>query len=231
MIEKDRHSISPPQAGVDQRRRRFAKAGIGASVVLGSLLSRPVLGQAPHNCTISGQISGNVSTHDQGVCSTLGSGPAFYAAQQNPSTWPNAAADFLNNNGNPRLFRNTPFSSTTRFADAYQQRRVGGSPMGQTQDATVREVLDGYVRNGDGTRNTNWVVEAKPNFVSGLTLGQEAIAAYMNAAKSPSSFPLTKAEVVRMFNGVVSSGSSYEVMPGVFWNASDVTRYFASLHP
>lgn len=230
MIDEGKHAIGPPKAGVDQTRRRLAKAGVGASVVLGTLLSRPVLGQAPHNCTISGQISGNVSSHAQGVCSSLGSGPSFYSAQT-PSAWPNWVQDFSNDDGNPRLFRRTPFSASPRFADAYRQRGVSGAPLGNTNDASVREVLDGYVRRPNGTQNTNWVVEAKDGFRSDLALGQEAIAAYMNAVASPSSFPLTGAEVVRMFNGVVVIGSSYEVMPGVFWDADDVISYFRSLHP
>ncbi len=60
---------TPPQ--INEQRRRLAKVGLATPVVIGTLLSRPVLGAA-HNCTISGQLSGNVSTHTQGDCSELG---------------------------------------------------------------------------------------------------------------------------------------------------------------
>jgi hypothetical protein len=70
------------QPQVNEQRRRLAKGGLAAPIVVGTLLSRPVLGAAPHNCTISGQLSGNVSTHEQGICSTLGVSPATWVDKE-----------------------------------------------------------------------------------------------------------------------------------------------------
>lgn len=71
---------------VDEKRRRLAKGGLAAPIVLGTLLSRPVLGAAPYNCTISGQLSGNVSSHGTPInCKTLGLSPGFW---KNRSSWP-----------------------------------------------------------------------------------------------------------------------------------------------
>lgn len=220
---------------VNEQRRRFTQGGLAAPVVLGTLLSRPVLGAAPHNCTISGQLSGNVSTHVQGDCAELGQSPSDYAGLA-PSSWPNATADFLNDEGNPRQFRNTPFSFPrgSRFADAYEKEKIDGDatpPIGTINPADVRDVLAGFVTKADGTQNTNWVLRAKLGFNSDIALGQEAVAAYMNAwdvANSPN-YPLTTpATAVAMFNAVVDGGR-YDPT-GVNWDASQVLAYFKSLH-
>jgi hypothetical protein len=76
--------ITHPQ--VDEKRRRLAKGGLAAPIVLGTLLSRPVLGAAPYNCTISGQMSGNVSSHGEPVsCRSLGVSPGYW---MNHEAWP-----------------------------------------------------------------------------------------------------------------------------------------------
>ena len=62
----------------DLLRRRLARGGLAGTVVLGSLLSKPVLGapgfNVPQHCTISGQMSGNMSPRvgDNILCSSLG---------------------------------------------------------------------------------------------------------------------------------------------------------------
>jgi len=64
--------ISKPSADQpDASRRRFAKAGLAAPVVLATLASKPVLGAVPWTCTISGQLSGNVSGHTAETCTSL----------------------------------------------------------------------------------------------------------------------------------------------------------------
>lgn len=82
-IEPNDQDTRPP---IDEQRRRLSKVGLAAPVVLGTLLSRPVLGAAPYNCTISGQLSGNVSSHgpDQ-PCDTPGLSPGYY---KNHESWP-----------------------------------------------------------------------------------------------------------------------------------------------
>lgn len=71
---------------VDEKRRSLAKGGLAAPIVLGTLLSRPVLGAAPYNCTISGQMSGNVSSHGNPVsCRSLGLSPGYWKTHE---AWP-----------------------------------------------------------------------------------------------------------------------------------------------
>jgi len=62
-------SVQPP---VDQARRKLTKAGLAVPAVLGTLASKPVLAAVPWKCTISGQVSGNVSGHESESCSSLG---------------------------------------------------------------------------------------------------------------------------------------------------------------
>lgn len=82
-IEPKAEIAHPP---VDEKRRRLAKGGLAAPIVLGTLLSRPVLGAAPYNCTISGQMSGNVSSHGKPVsCTSLGVSPGYW---KNHEAWP-----------------------------------------------------------------------------------------------------------------------------------------------
>lgn len=81
---KDQDSL--PQ--IDEQRRRLSKGGLAAPIVLGTLLSRPVLGAAPYNCTISGQLSGNTSSHGKPVpCNTLGKSPGYWGNQAEVKPW------------------------------------------------------------------------------------------------------------------------------------------------
>ena len=72
------------RAGVMMSRRRFTRAGLSGSVVLGSLVSKPVLGAGPQ-CTVSGQASGNLSRADPGNDCAVGFSPEFWLAQEE---WP-----------------------------------------------------------------------------------------------------------------------------------------------
>lgn len=79
-------NVQDTRSQVDEQRRRLAKGGLVAPIVLGTLLSRPVLGAAPYNCTISGQISGNVSSHGEDQPCTTGLSPGYYKLSKHE--WP-----------------------------------------------------------------------------------------------------------------------------------------------
>lgn len=53
-------------------RRHFTKTGLGVGAVIATLASQPVLGAVPYNCTISGNTSGNVSSHGQPMSCAIG---------------------------------------------------------------------------------------------------------------------------------------------------------------
>jgi len=191
---------------VDQQRRRLAKGGLAAPIVVGTLLSRPVLGAAPHNCTISGQLSGNVSTHVQGVCNTLGKSPEYWR-DLNP--WPGTFTG---------LVQKTSWFTSVGFTDTYWKRnnnqRLVAPNTNNSVVATFQEVLANTVAVNNPPTNIN--------------LGRAAIASYLNAIQFAPNFPLSTAQVVAMFNATIGGGN-YDPT-GVNWNAAQVLAYFQSLY-
>jgi hypothetical protein len=92
-------------------------------------------------------------------------------------------------------------------------------------------VLKGQpVNNNTGNPLPNQVLEARPGFLADLELGAEAVAAFMNATQFAPNFPLTREQVVAMFNAV-ANGGLYTVNSSVQWDASQVKAYWQSLHP
>lgn len=79
----DKKSGHPP---VNEGRRNLTKAGLAVPAVLGTLASRPVLANVPWKCTISGQVSGNVSGHESETCNSLGSSHADLTSSYSSST-------------------------------------------------------------------------------------------------------------------------------------------------
>jgi hypothetical protein len=195
---------------VDERRRRFTKGGLAAPIVMGTLLSRPVLGAAPHNCTISGQMSGNVSTHVQGVCSTLGA---------SPTTWKTKTSSLVNKDA---LFTAVGFTDTYWKRTSNNRIMKPSSPLTNPPNvvgtvATLQQVLV-----NDLVTNTSLLPLNHP-------LGRAAVASYLNAIEYAPNYPLSTAQVVAMFNAVIGGGI-YDPT-GVNWNAAQVKAYFDSLYP
>jgi len=198
---------------INEQRRRLAKGGLAAPIVVGTLLSRPVLGAAPHNCTISGQISGNVSTHEQGTCSLLGRSPGYW--KNHFPTTPTPAPAF-----------------NSVFADAYSWKPQNSNVVllapatsAGTDDLQANPTLLQILQSTVGMR---------PNF-NYPALGRAAVACYLNASiGAPGNppwpdFPLKPADVVEMFNAVYAGGT-YQINPTTSWNVDQVMAYFESLY-
>lgn len=202
---------------VDQLRRRLAKGGLAAPIVMGTLLSRPVLGAVPHNCTVSGQISGNVSTHLQGNCPSLGAGGISYWLKDTQDAtvtfWkqeiPSWVEVISNNQTNTRVFENT-LKNGSKFSAVYTP--FGG---GNTNDVRLFHVLKGNVAGGIQGPN--------------ISLGQEAVVTLLNSlhgTKGGNMFPIASNDVILMFNAVIGGGT---YLP-TGWTAAQVLTYFQSLH-
>jgi hypothetical protein len=206
--------ISKPTAGQpDASRRRFAKAGLAAPVVLATLASKPVLGAVPWKCTISGKVSGNMSGHESEVCSNLGSSPGTWAG--NAGGWPNCGYFFstcpvTSPVTQALLFKQTPASAgLPKFADVFWNNTG-------TVDATVWDVIIGSVTS--------------KNAYATATLGMEAVAALLNAMQFGTAYPVPSGDVVNIFNSAATTGS-YTTEFGEVWSVADVVTYFQSLHP
>ncbi|MBI1283120.1 MAG: hypothetical protein GC183_02135 [Thiobacillus sp.] len=191
---------------IDKQRRRLSKVGLAAPVVLGTLLSRPVLGAAPYNCTISGQMSGNVSSHGEPVsCATLGLSPGYW--KEHPNLW----SPFLSTGLFKSVFANA-YAFKIRNPTTTDIAPAGTN--GWTPDPTLLHVLQS--RGG-----------LRPN-LNYPSLGRAAVASWLNAYHRPN-YPLTQAEVIAMFNAVYNGGNYY-VNASVHWDASQVMTYFESLY-
>ena len=187
---------------VDQRRRMLAKGGLAAPIVLGALMSRPVLGAAPYHCTISGQMSGNVSPRPGADtnCASLGKSPAY---------WRDLAAFGTTGVNKTALF------TSLGFVDTYWKRnnnqRLVAPNANNSQVATLQQVLANLIANNNPPTN--------------VPLGRAAIASYLNAIEFAPNYPLSKEEVVAMFNATIGGGT---YMNG--WNSAQVLAYFESLY-
>jgi hypothetical protein len=200
----------------NELRRRLAKGGLAAPVVLATLASKPVLGteNIPYHCTISGKLSGNTSSHhDTTNCQTLGYSPGYW---KNHSSWPApmmsyspAAGACVGSSPNVnQLFR-------TFFADVFRcNNGVVGDASSGIKPATLLQVLN----TGGGLNDT-----------AILALGRAAVASRLNALLFAGTYPLTPQKVTDMFNAVCNGGS-YQVNATTYWNASQVKTYFESLY-
>jgi hypothetical protein len=201
--------------GVLVSRRRLAKAGLASPVVLGSLMSKPVLGADPlYHCTPSGQQSGNLSRTSTVSCK-IGISPAAWAID---SAWPSPVTKGTdpNNNGNSgcafngQAVRGTAFDGFSGLAATFGLSADGCTVVtsAYSTSATMLQVL----------KTTD------PAF----GLGRETIAAILNALRYGSGFPVTPSRVIAMYNAV-RSGGTY-LVNSVPWSASQVQTYFTSLH-
>lgn len=203
-----RDSGSRPAAkSPDLSRRRLTQGGLALPVVLATLASKPVLGAAPYTCTISGQLSGNTSSHGQGeLCSALGRSPGYW--KNHASAW-------------PRIDPNAPFNSV--FADAYwwipkNANAVELCPPQYVNCSPNPTLLQVLTTTAGMRPNLNYPA-----------LARAAVASLLNSYEFAPNYPLTPNQVVAMFNAVYLGGT-YPVSPSVSWNADQVHTYFESLY-
>lgn len=214
-------------------RRRFTRAGAAAPVVLGSLISKPVLASGdspPYNCTISGQMSGNMSSHPNTVdCKTLGRSPGYWKNHPFPSGFtagdlPAANCSFTG------LVKGTTFNGftmgTSVLGNAFKRSASGGACL--VIDA--REAAYGAISNSSKATmlqvlNTGGGL----NDSSLKALGRATVASLLNSVAFAPTYPLTPAQVIAMFNAVFMGGT-YPVNPTTSWNADQVKAYFESLY-
>lgn len=202
-------NVQPPVGQPNAVRRKIAKGTLAAPVILATLASKPVLAAAPWRCTISGQVSGNMSGHESETCDQLGRSPTYW--QSNP--WPDCDAFFTHCGDagalTARLFKDTPHGmSIGLFADAFNNELNAAK-------ATAVEVLEGKTTPTTAYATTR--------------LGQEAVAALLNALQFGTAYPIPSADVITIFNAIATTGS-YATEFGAVWHEPDVYNYFAMLH-
>ena len=216
---------------INASRRNFAKGGAAVPVVLGSLLSKPALATQPYNCTISGQMSGNTSSHPNSVnCKLLGKSPGYWKTN---ATWPTgvtkgnaptASCSFSGNkgtafngftSGGAVLMDAFRFRSDTTACNCYGLRDTSFGTCSSSNKATMLQVL-----NTPGGLNDTMI----------YALGRATVATILNALQFAPNYPITAAQAIKMFNAVAPLGGRYQVNASVSWDANQVLTYFQSLY-
>jgi hypothetical protein len=213
-------------------RRRFAKAGAASSVVLGSLVAKPVLAYTDkqiYHCTVSGQLSGNFSSHPDVIdCKALGKSPGYW---KNNGPWPagtvqgalNAGMCSSTANSTPvGTYFNGFSSGGSTLINAFKRKTVNStcliynlkeSAFGTcTAKATMLQIL-----NTGGGSNDSTIA----------SFGRATIASLLNALRG--NYPITPKQVIDMFNAVVNTGS-YKLNTTKSWSMAEVQTYFESLY-
>ena len=233
----DRRTEAPgpmPEPGhrvVDASRRRLVRSGLAAPVVLGSLVSKPVLGADLYICTLSGHASGNASAHlTEGVDCSVGNDLAFWLANAWPSGFdkgglPDAACAF-GDGSDGTAGKGTVFNGTGGLADAFYYSAVAASDGTQTAAspgksparvgkwrATVESTADAtscLVNTSSGEPASMHQVLASTDPDDLFRLGRATVVSLLNEALLGSSYPVSQARIVAMFNAV-KDGGSYHV--------------------
>jgi hypothetical protein len=191
-----RRTISRDRArAVDASRRRLVRSGLGGSVVLGSLVSKPVLG-AEYICTVSGHASGNASAHPTDVNCRVGQNVAAWLLS---TSWPTGITRGTLPKPQTCSFtgqyvRGTNFNGFMSLAATFYYSTVGGS------GCAVRTT-----QGSNSSRATLLQVLATTNTDEVFRLGRAVVASLLNAAQYPS-YPVSAARVVAMFNAVKDGG-------------------------
>ena len=253
MNESTESKAQDTQPQVNEQRRRLTRGGLAAPVVLGTLLSRPVLGAAPYNCTISGQMSGNVSSHGAPVaCNTLGLSPGYWRQDQHFDDWTFSnyfpGSGMISNNFKPiasptldgskqdtegTLFTAAGFVNVFKVVNTTPTTTTNngngnGNGNGNNEAQATYELRADSAASGNATLLQ--VVAAEGNEGDLVSLGRAAVASLLNAHKFAPDYPLRADQVVAMFNAVAGAGGTYEFNDTTFWNRAQVKAYFESLY-
>lgn len=242
--DKSLDADAAPVPGVDARqatllaRRRFAKAGAAAPVVLGSLLSKPVLASDKriYHCTLSGKMSGNFSSHPDTIdCKTLGKSPGYWKTH---TTWPTGTVAGTLPSGTCSFSGGTKGTAFNGFSaggvtlgDAFRRKSVGSS----TPVCTVYDRSEGSTYTGiSATYNKATMLEILNtggglNETSLKALGRATVASLLNSIAFAPNYPLTPKQVIQMFNAVYTGGK-YAVNATTLWDANEVKTHFESLY-
>lgn len=191
-----------PKPLADPTRRRLAQAGLAAPVVLATLASKNALAATPYNCTVSGMLSGNTSSHGAPVpCTSLGVSPGCWksphvcgtVSSYNDTRWP------------------SPYKPTTPFTTAFSSYPTGYN---------TKTMLDALRAGGGG--NIAFARAAIASLLNSLKfapnypLSPQQVKALFNATCNGGTITLST-----VFPGITGTTA---------WSMDDVKRYFESLY-
>ncbi len=201
---------------VNASRRKLTQASLAAPVVLGTLASRKVLAQDAWNCTISGQISGNVSRPGAVTCSSLG---------MTYETWKNSVTVTKSGDGAKKLselsklgLKDVYYYKETTTWNKKNNKLLTGTGS-EKEIATLNQIL---TLTDDGS---------SPE----LEYGRKALLIWHNAKKHNTSggsynlYPISEADAVALFNALVT-GNPFALPNGKSWGKTEVKAYIDLLY-
>lgn len=219
-----------PSAPSDPGRRRFTRGGLAAPVLLGTLASKPILGQAGVQCTVTGNMSGNTSVRGtQPACSQSGASSTSWL---NNMSWPAPLTRGQLTNSNPDI----QAASGTVFdgwilqgaTNSYTTSAIFSQTSTTTSSATLANAFK--VKNGTAKATMLQVLmpAALPTATAGNPLGIAVVTSLLNAFSRPN-YPVSAVQIIAMFNAV-SGGGNYMVGGVTPWNQARVLQYLQSLY-
>ena len=188
-------------------RRRLTKGGLAAPVVLASLASKPVLADfnfgVPWICTLSGQLSGNMSGHENESC-TQGSTTTIGLQADYPD--PGQGASTIKALFTPALTEDLLFYSGSSDALSLDS---------QYPAATVNQALT------KGTLDTE------------TSYAQKALVILLNAKNhtDTSRYPLTQGQAINLFVAACKRQNFVDTNPNINWGYEQVKVYIDLLYP
>lgn len=208
----------------DQGRRRFARAGAAAPVVLGSLASKPVLGSSVSTyCSVSGQMSGNLSRRlpDEVSCADSGQDLAFWTGDG--ALWPESKISRGTADTNGKVTGGTSFNGFT----------VDNTSLAGVFFVSGGKLVGAPKGNSEATPATMWdVLTLSPQNNGGISadlhsLGKATVISLLNAF-TYTGYPVWPERIATMFNATWNGGAY--VVGGFHWSQLKVTSYLESLY-
>jgi len=206
-MEKN-HQETQQVPQVDATRRRLTKAGIATPAVLGMLASRQVLADVHWNCTISGQVSGNVSSHGEVACTSLGSGQSAWKTTYScDNTNGKCPAGPTQQTLVSEVFPNL---STIYLYVKNETLYKAPPPNGVTKVASIYDILAATATND-----------------TDALYGQKALVILLNAKNiaDTSLYPVTQYQAEQLFIAAATGGVFTDTNPSVNWSNTQVHTY------
>lgn len=196
------------QPPIDESRRRLTKGGVAGSIILSSLIGKSALA-IPYRCTVSGQVSGNMSPvgRDTTTSCDVGLSPTEWVANVSNGSF----------NGTNGVLTTAQFN--TIFGNHFgmlSNQIVPAGTVGSTA-ATLLQILT--LPAGMG------VTAAKLDFA------RLAVATFLNR-RATAGFPLSEQQIMDMFNATADGVGVYNYSGAldVALNRTDVSNYWTYLY-
>jgi len=218
---------------------------LAAPIVLGSLVSKPVLGSSWYNCTVSGIMSGNLSSPGDADCSTAGKSRSDWLLA---GEWPGdiekgglpdetcafgielaAIGDLFNGFG-------SGVGTTGGLAEKFFYVAVAetsqSATSSQTSTSTVEVTNCNLVTSPSAQTAPASLHQVLASTSSDplFVLGQATVVSLLNYYDDPSNYPVTAHTIIAMFNATCNGGNYY-VNSTHYWTPPQVLAYLTSLYP